>query len=78
MRDLVDVKLLCEKGEFYIMARSDRRVSKERGSRRLKKLWRRLKKLETQTITGDSLLLKLAVGKKEACGRWENATGIRW
>jgi transposase len=68
VRDLVNVKLLSEEGELYIMARSDRRISKERGirRRRLKKLWRRLKELQGQTITRDSLLLKLGAAKKEA------------
>ena len=68
VRDLVNVKLLSEEGELYIMARSDRRVSKERGirRRRLKKLWRRLKELQNQNITRDSLLLKLGAAKKEA------------
>jgi len=68
VRDLVNVKLLSEEGELYIMARSDRRISKERGirRRRLKKLWRRLKELQNQTITRDSLLLKLGAAKKEA------------
>jgi transposase len=68
VRDLVNVKLLSQDGELYIMARSDGRVSKERGirRRRLKKLWRRLKELQGQTITRDNLLLKLGAAKKEA------------
>jgi transposase len=68
VRDLVNVKLLSREGELYIMARSDGRVSKERGirRRRLKKLWNRLKELQSQTITRDSLLLKLGAAKKEA------------
>jgi transposase len=68
VRHFVKVKLLSQEGELYIMARSDRRVSKERGirSRRLKKLWKRLKELQSQTLTRDSLLLKLGAAKKEA------------
>ena len=68
VRDLVNVKLLSQDGELYIMARSDRRVSKERGirRRRLKKLCNRLKALQSQTLTRDSLLLKLGAAKKEA------------
>jgi hypothetical protein len=67
-RDLVNVKLLSQDGELYIMARSDGRVSKERGirRRRLKKLWHRLKELQNQNITRDTLLLKLGGAKKEA------------
>ncbi len=68
VRDLVNVKLLSQDGELYIMARSDRRVSKERGirRRRLKKLCNRLKALQSQTLTRDTLLLKLGAAKKEA------------
>ena len=68
VRNLVNVKLLSQDGELYVMARSDGRVSKERGirRRRLKKLWNRLKELQSQTITRDSLLLKLGAAKKEA------------
>ena len=68
VRDLVNVKLLSQDGELYIMARSDDRVAKERGirRRRLKKLWNRLKALQSQTLTRDNLLLKLGAAKKEA------------
>jgi transposase len=68
VRDLVNVKLLSKDGELYIMARSDGRVSKERGirRRRVKKLWDRLKELQSQTLTRDSLLLKLGAAKKAA------------
>lgn len=68
VRDLVNVKLLSQDGELYIMARSHGRVAKERGirRRRLKKLWNRLKTLQSQTLTRDSLLLKLGAAKKEA------------
>jgi hypothetical protein len=68
VRDLVNVKLLSQDGELYIMARSDGRVAKERGirRRRLKKLWNRLKTLQSQTLTRDGLLLKLGAAKKEA------------
>lgn len=68
VRDLVNVKLLSQDGELYVLARSDGRVSKERGirRRRLKKLWSRLKELQNQKITRDNLLLKLGAAKKEA------------
>jgi len=68
VRDLVNVKLLSQDGELYIMARSGDRVAKERGirRRRLKKLWNRLKALQSQTLTRDNLLLKLGAAKKEA------------
>jgi len=43
VRELVDVKLLKDNGELYILARSHKRVHKERGMRRrrLKRLWQR-------------------------------------
>jgi transposase len=68
VRTFVKVKLLSQEGELYIMARSDRRIGKERGirRRRLKKLWRRLKELQNQKITRDNLLLKLGAAKKDA------------
>jgi len=68
VRDVVNVKLLEKDDELYIMARSNGRVSKERAMRRrrLKKLWHRLKELQGQKITRDSLLLKLGAAKKEA------------
>jgi transposase len=68
VRDLVNVKLLSQDDELYILARSDGRVSKERGirRRRLKKLWHRLQELQNQNITRDTLLLKLGAAKKEA------------
>ena len=68
VRDLVNVKLLSKDGELYIMARSDGRVAKERGirRRRLKKLWNRLKTLQGQSLSRDSLLLKVGAAKKEA------------
>jgi transposase len=68
VRDVVNVKRLSQDGELYIMARSEGRVSKERGirRRRLKKLWNRLKELQSQTLTRDNLLLKLGAAKKQA------------
>jgi transposase len=68
VRDVVNVKLLSQSGELYVLARSDGRVSKERGirRRRLKKLWHRLKELQSQKISRDNLLLKLGAAKKEA------------
>jgi hypothetical protein len=50
------------------MARSEGRVSKERAMRhrRLKKLWHRLKELQQQKITRDTLLMKVGAAKKES------------
>ena len=68
VRESVDVKLLDEDGELYILARSQGRVQKERAMRRrrLKKLWKRLHELQQQKLTRDQLLLKLGAAKKEA------------
>ena len=68
VRDLVDVKLLKDNGELYILARSHKRVHKERGMRRrrLKRLWKRLGELQQQKLTRDQLLLKLGAAKKDA------------
>jgi transposase len=68
VRDEVQVRLLPQDRELYILARSTRRMHKERAMRQrlLKTLWSRLKELQTQKITRDTLLLKLGAAKKEA------------
>ncbi len=67
-RESVEVKLLEEQGEIYILARSQGRVEKERAMRRrrLRRLWHRLQELQAQTPSRDQLLLKLGAAKKEA------------
>ena len=72
VRESVDVKLLAEDGELYVLAKSRPRMLKERGMRRrrLKKLWRRLHELRRQSLTRDELLLKLGAAKKEAGRAW--------
>ena len=71
VRPSVDVKLLAQDNELYVLARSHPRTLKERAMRRrrLKKLWRRLHELQQQTLTRDQLLLKLGAAKKEAGAR---------
>jgi hypothetical protein len=78
VRQSVQVKLLAQDGELYILARSDSRVGKERGMRRrrLKKLWARLHELQGQIISRDQLLLKLGAAKKDA-GRVYGLVDIR-
>ena len=51
VRQSVDVKLLVEDGELYVLVRSEGRLLKERGMRRrrLNKLWRRLGELQRQS-----------------------------
>ncbi len=68
VRDAVQVKLLQQDGELYILARSEGRVSKERAMRRrrLKRLWRRLGELQRQKLSRDRLLMNIGAAKKEA------------
>ena len=67
-REQVQVKLLKQDNEIYILARSEQRMYKERGmrERKLKRLWQRLGELQQQTLTRDQLLLKLGAAKKDA------------
>ena len=78
VREAVNVKLLVEDGELYVLVHSDGRRQKERGMRRrrLKKLWRRLAELQGQSNSRDQLMLKLGAAKKEAGRAW-NLVGIR-
>ncbi|SRR6266446_6980319 len=70
-REGVDVKLLPQEGELYVLARSRDRVGKERALRRrqLRALWARLVQLRDMKLTAGELLLKLG----EARGRWRAA-----
>ena len=72
VRQSVDVKLLAEDGELYVLVRSEGRLLKERGMRRrrLKKLWRRLVELQRQSNSRDQLMLKLGAARKEAGRAW--------
>ena len=68
VRDQVEVKLLPKGDELYVLAKSDGRMSKERGirRRRLKKLWQRLHALRQQKLNRDQLLIKIGAAKKDA------------
>ena len=68
VREQVQVKLLDQGEELYVLALSQGRRNKERAMRRrrLKRLWRRLHELQRQTLTRDELLLKLGAARKEA------------
>jgi hypothetical protein len=67
-RESVEVKLLAQSDELYILAKSTGRMHKERAmrQRKLKRLWRRLHELQRQKLTRDQLLIKLGSAKKEA------------
>jgi transposase len=67
-RETVEVKLVEQDGELYILARSGPRRDKEQAMRRrrLKKLIKRLHELRQQKLTRDQLLIKLGAARKEA------------
>jgi transposase len=69
----VQVKLLAQSGERYILAQSLDRVNKERAMRRrqLRWLWGRLKQLrEMKKLTRDGLLLKLGAARQRSPSAW--------
>jgi transposase len=72
VRQGVQVKLLPQEGELYVLAQSTDRVNKERAIRRrqLKSLWARLKELRKMKLQRDGLLLKLGAAKQEWPAAW--------
>jgi hypothetical protein len=72
VRPGVDVKLLAEEQELYVLARSARRVHKERAMRRrqLKRLWSRLAQLSTMRLEREELLMKLGAARAKAPAAW--------
>jgi transposase len=72
VRDGVDVKLLPEDDEVYVLAQSRDRIHKERSMRQiqLKRLWHRLHELEDMDLTRDQLLLKLGAAKQQSPSPW--------
>jgi transposase len=68
----VEVKLLPQEGELYVLAKSADRVAKERAMRRrqLKWLWARLKQLSAMTLKREQLLMKLGAAKQKAPKGW--------
>jgi transposase len=71
-REGVDVKLLPQEQELYVLARSRARIDKERGIRRrkLKWLWGRLKEISAMEITREELLMKLGAARSRARPAW--------
>jgi transposase len=76
-RPEVQVKLLAREGELYVFVQSASRIDKERAIRRKKLKWllARLKELQRQRPTYETLLLKLGAAKKQV-GRF--ACLVRW
>jgi transposase len=68
----IEVKLLPQSGEVYVLAQSLDRVNKERSMRRrqLKGLWRRLKELQGMELKRDALLMKLGAARQQAPSAW--------
>jgi hypothetical protein len=71
-RAAVEVKLLEQDQEIYVLAKSLDRVSKERAMRRrqLKGLWKRLGELAGMGLKRDALLLKLGAARQLAPAAW--------
>ena len=68
----LQLKLLAQEEELFVLVNSQTRVSKERAIRRrkLKSLWARLKELKEQRPSYETLLMKLGAAKAEAGRVW--------
>ena len=68
----VEVKLLPQEGELYVLARSADRVAKERAMRRkqLKRLWKRLSQLQGMKLPREDLLMKLGAARQQSPSAW--------
>jgi hypothetical protein len=72
VRDGVEVKLLAQENEVYVLTQSRDRVHKEQSMRRrqLKRLWERLHELAHMQLTRDELLLKLGAARQQSPSAW--------
>jgi transposase len=72
VREGVDVKLLPQEPELYVLAQSRARIHKERAMRRrkLKWLWGRLKQIAAMDIGREELLIKLGAARAKARAAW--------
>ena len=72
VREGVDVKLLPQDQELYVLAQSHARVDKERAMRRrkLKWLWARLEQLAAMELDREELLMKLGAARARAWAAW--------
>jgi len=68
----VQVKLLPQDGELYVLAESRDRVAKERAMRKrqLKWLWARLKHIQAMTLSREELLMKLGAARSHSPSAW--------
>jgi hypothetical protein len=72
VREGVEVKLLPQDNEVYVLAKSRDRIHKERSIRRrqLKRLWKRLQELRRMDLSRDQLLLKLGAARQQSPSAW--------
>ncbi len=72
VREGVDVKLLPQEPELYVLAQSGARIHKERAMRRrkLKWLWARLKQIAAMQLEREELLMKLGAARAKARAAW--------
>jgi transposase len=73
VRQGVDVKLLPQEQELYVLAQSRARINKERAmrGRKLKWLWARLKQIAAmEKLSREELLMKLGAARARARAAW--------
>ena len=73
VRQGVEVKLLKEEKELYVLAQSQDRRHKERGMRRrqLKWLWKRLQEIQSMKLTQkNDMVMKLGAARQQAPSAW--------
>jgi transposase len=72
VREGVEVKLLPQEQELYVLAQSRARVHKERAMRRrkLKWLWTRLGQISAMDLEREELLMKLGAARAKARAAW--------
>jgi transposase len=72
VRPGVEVKLLSEEQELYILAQSRARIDKERAirQRQLKRLWKRLGELSAMHLSRDQLVMKLGAARAKSPAAW--------
>jgi transposase len=72
VRPGVEVKLLEQDQELYVLAQSRARIAKERAmrSRQLKRLWARLAELATMNLRRDELVMKLGAARAQSPAAW--------
>jgi hypothetical protein len=72
VREGVEVKLLPQEPELYVLAQSRARIDKERAMRRrkLKWLWARLRQIAAMRLEREELLMKLGAARAKARAAW--------